>query len=227
MHLLSVLLVIFFSYIHISFLWDILTTLWCQKRGVAKYFIFDMMLYRISVFYVRKRKKLTIFQQENVSQEVFTFNVIKIWENAVSVTCWNYENSEDIEISQITMVVVLSYKFSIIHCVTLARNPTNHVILCLFFTYLSVFWSTGTCRERSREQLISRLEEAAALKQHADRRSCHLQRLIAAQLGHSGSALWRQFVTRQLRLVLKADDILDQLRHMERQRETLHILFVK
>ncbi len=74
---------------------------------------------------------------------------------------------------------------------------------------------------------MSRLEEAAALKQYADRRSCHLQRLIAAQLGHSGSALWRQFVTRQLRLVLKADDILDQLRHMERQRETLHILFVK
>jgi hypothetical protein len=27
--------------------------------------------------------------------------------------------------------------------------------------------------------------------------------------------------------VLKADDILDQLRHMERQRETLHILFVR
>jgi hypothetical protein len=74
---------------------------------------------------------------------------------------------------------------------------------------------------------LYRLEEAVALKRHADRRTCHLQRTIAEQLGESGSALYQQFVTRQLRLVLKADNILDQLRHMERQREALHILFVR
>ncbi len=73
---------------------------------------------------------------------------------------------------------------------------------------------------------MRRLEEAAALKRYTDRRTCRL----AAKIGDNGSqssALLRQFLTRQLGLVLKADDILDQLRHVERQRESLHILFVR
>lgn len=79
-------------------------------------------------------------------------------------------------------------------------------------------------RPGSRDQLTRRLEEAAALKRYADRRTCRL----AAKIGDSGaSALLRQFFARHLGLLLKADDILDQLRHMERQREALHILFVR